>query len=241
MKLMTRSTCPLGFLSRTPESTPGREPSAHLGVTNLTSLRRRPPLHATHHPHPTGRPPHQPHLASHGTHSMAYNFLRLLPTALRVRSCTWPGLEPSVVPLPVKIRATSLPTHPRHFLVSSDCPSSLSPPTALPGSDGEPVRQELSVPSAPPRHTSLRTSNSILLENPLPRLLGLAFLQPSKAFSNPPSLPLSCSSQPAGKFSLLRVPMRSRKPSPSYLPPVRSFIQLTLASPATPGSLSVGS
>ena len=160
MKLMTRSTCPLGFLSCSPESTPGREPSAHLGVTNLTSLcaLTSPP----HHPPSTsspGCPPHQPHLASHGTRSMAHSFLCLLPAALQVRLCTWSGLEPSVVPLPVRIRATSLPTHPRHFLVSSDCPS-LSPPTALPGSDGEPVRQELGVPSAPPRHTSLRTSNS---------------------------------------------------------------------------------
>lgn len=115
---------------------------------------------------------------------MACDFRRLLPTALQVRLCTRSGLEPSVVPSPVKKRATSLPTHPRRFLVSSDCPSSLSPPTALPGSDGEPARLELGVPSTPPRCTSLRTSNGIL-EKPLPVSSARRSSSPQRPFQIP--------------------------------------------------------
>lgn len=126
---------------------------------------------------------------------MACDFRRLLPTALQVRLCTRSGLEPSVVPSPVKKRATSLPTHPRRFLVSSDCPSSLSPPTALPGSDGEPARLELGVPSTPPRCTSLRTSNGIL-EKPLPVSSARRSSSPQRPFQIPlpflfPDLPTS--------------------------------------------------
>lgn len=143
MKLMTRSTCPLRF--------PWPHPRPHLGVggcsaqCNLTSLCALTSSCFAHHPHPTQPSSRQgtPPLPLHGCApwpaiSGASSLLRS-----KSRLCTRSGLEPSVVPSPRQKPPHARP--PQTACVSSDCPSSLSPPTALPGSDGEPARLGSSV------------------------------------------------------------------------------------------------